>query len=126
MTLLMAADGVMADTAAIMTRTTNLLTHAKVMAITREKAVETSCEEYLACKFLLLSNGERYTPLRAHLEDGHAEGKKPYPITGEGMKTLMVDYKAQVVAAPRAAKKDEDNKSLPLPRHRSVPTRSRL
>ena len=46
------------------------------MVPVREKAVETSCKEYIAYKFLLLSNGERYKSLRTHLENGHVEGKK--------------------------------------------------
>jgi hypothetical protein len=81
MELLMEAAGVTSSTAGTLTTTAELLDHAKAMTAMREKAVETSCEEYLACKFLLLSNGERYKPLRTHLENGHAEGKKPYPIS---------------------------------------------
>ena len=73
----------------------------------RAKAVDTSYEEYLACKFLLISTGERYTPLRTHLMNGHAEGKKPYPTKVEGMKTLTTNYKAPGVTAPRAARKDD-------------------
>ena len=105
----MAEAGVTSSTAYTMTTTVALLAHAKAMSVMRAKAVDTSCKEYLACKFLLLSNGERYKPLRTHLENSHADGKKPYPVTVEGMKTLMVDYKAPGVAAPRAARKDNND-----------------
>ena len=63
LTLLMAAVGVTTDMTATMTSTTNMLAHAKDMATMMGKVVKTSCEEYLACKFLLVSNEERYTPL---------------------------------------------------------------
>ena len=112
MALLMEAVGVMATTADILTITTDLLGDMKGMITMREKAAETSCKEYLACKFLLLSNGERYKPLWTHLENGHTGGKKPHPTTVDGMKTLMVDYKAPGVTAPKATKKDEDNPGL--------------
>ena len=112
MEVLMAAAGVTLGAADTMTTTTELLAHAKAMAVMRAKVVEISCKEYLACKFLLLSNGERYKPLRMHFENGHAEGKKPYPTTAEGMKTLMVDYKAPGVAAPRAGRTDNKDQGL--------------
>ena len=108
MELLMNAAWVTSSTADTMTTTAELL-DAKVMTVMRANAVDTSCKEYLACKFLLLSNGERYKPLRTHLENGHVAGKNLYPTTVEGMKTLMVNYKAPGVAAPRATRKDDDN-----------------
>ena len=86
MTLLMAAAGVTATTTDTMTTTTDLLSHTKAMSTMREKAVETSCKEYLAYKFLLLSIGERYKPLRTHLENGYSKGKKPYPYHSGGDK----------------------------------------
>ena len=114
MTLLMEAAGMAADTADTMTTTTDLLAHAKAVATMREKAVKTSCEEYIACKFFLLANGERLEPLHTHLENGLSEGKKPYPTTVEGMKTIMVDYKAPGVTAPTAAKKNKDDYGVAL------------
>ena len=107
--VLMAETGVTSSTADTMTMMVDLLAHTKAMAVMRATAVDTSCKEYLACKFLLLSNGERYKPLCTHPQNGHAEGKKPCPTTVEGMKTLMVDYKVPRVAAPRASRKDKDN-----------------
>ena len=91
MNVLMAKAGVTSTAADTMTTRTDLLADAEAMAVMRTKPVETSYKEYLAYKFLLLSNGERYKPLHTHLESGLAKGKKPYPTTVEGMKTLMVD-----------------------------------
>ena len=112
MAVLIAEAGVTSNTADTRTTMTELPAHAKAMTVTRANVVDTSCEEYLACKFLLLSNEERYKPLHTHLENGHAEGKKPYPTIVEGMKTLMVDYKAPGVAAPRATRKDNADQGL--------------
>ena len=112
MDVLMAEAGVTLATAGTMTTTTKLLAHTETIAVMRAKAAETSCEEYLACKFLLLSNGERYKPLCKHLENRHTKGKKPYPTTVEGTKTLMVDYKTPGVATPRATRKDDDDQGL--------------
>ena len=116
----MAAAGVTSSTADTMTTTAELLDHAKAIAVMRAKAVESSCEEYLACKFLLLSNGERYKPLRTHLENGHAEGKRPYPTTVEGMKTLMVDSTGrQEWRHQEQQGRMTTTKGLPSPRPRS-------
>ena len=52
--VLMATSGAVATTADTMTAMTSLLAHVKVVSTMREKAAETSCEEYLAYKFLLL------------------------------------------------------------------------
>ena len=90
----MAEAGVTLATADTMATTAELLAHAKAMSVMRAKDMETSCKEYLACKFLLLLNGERYKLLRTHLENGHAKGKKPHPTTVKGITTLMVNYKA--------------------------------
>ena len=68
-----------------------------------------SCKEYLACKCLLLTNGERYKPLWIHLENGNVKGKKPYPLTVKWMKTLMVNYRAWRVTLPEATKKTNNN-----------------
>jgi hypothetical protein len=54
MEVLIAEAGVTSATADTMTTMAELLAHAKAMAVMRAKAVGTSCEEYLACKFLLL------------------------------------------------------------------------
>ena len=98
LTLLMVAVGVTAD--------------AKVMVTMREKAVKTSCEAYLACNFILLSNCKRYNPLRTHLENRHTEGKNPHPVIVEEKKTIMVEYNAPGVVAPKVARKDSDNQGL--------------
>ena len=112
MDVLMTEVGVTAATEGTLTTKEELLAHAEKMAIMRAKAVETSCKEYLACKFLLLSNGEQVTPLRIHLKNGQAKGKKPYPTTVKGMKTLMVDYNAPGVAAPRPGRKDDNDQEF--------------
>ena len=61
--MLIEAAGVTTTMSNIMTITTNLPAHTRDMVTMREKAVATSFKEYLACKFLLLANGERYKPL---------------------------------------------------------------
>ena len=78
----------------------------------REKAVKTSCEEYLNYKFLLISNGKRYKPLQTHLKNRHGKSKKPYPTALERINTLMVDYKAPGMAAPQAEKQDKNDQGL--------------
>ena len=40
------------------------------------------------------------------------EKKEPYLTTVTGMKTLMVEYKALGVKAPRAAKKNKDDQGV--------------
>ena len=73
MDVLMTKAGVTAATTGTLTTTTELLSHAEMIAVMKMKAVETSCVEYLACKFLLLPNGERFKPLRTHLKNGHRD-----------------------------------------------------
>jgi hypothetical protein len=60
----------------------------------------------------LLANGGRYKPLRTHLENGHTEGKRPYPSTVEGMKTLMVDYRVPGVAVPTTTERGDDHQGV--------------
>jgi hypothetical protein len=41
------------------------------------------------------------------LENGYTQGKKPYLPAVEGIKTLMIDYKAPGVTAPAGNKEEE-------------------
>ena len=41
------------------TTVNNLMSHTKVMTMMRDKAIATSCREYIAYKFLLLANGQQ-------------------------------------------------------------------
>ena len=91
MALVMEASRVTASTLGTVMTTTDLLAHTKDMSTMREKVIETSRKEYIACKFLLLANGGRYKSLRTHLEKGHVENKKPRPPTAESIKNLMAD-----------------------------------
>ena len=77
MALLMEAAGVTVTMEDAMTSATNLLVHVEDMETMREKVVATSCEVYLACKFLLLTNGERCKPMWTHLENEHTEENNP-------------------------------------------------
>ena len=68
----MAEAGVTAATVGTMTTKEELLAHTEKIAVMKMKAMETNCKEYLTCKFILLLNGERFKPLRTHLNNGHA------------------------------------------------------
>ena len=47
----------------------------------KEEALESACEEYLACLFIRTINQERYGPLKTKLANDWAFGEDSYPKT---------------------------------------------
>ena len=47
----------------------------------KEEALESACEEYLACLFIRTINQERYGPLKTKLANNWAFGEDSYPKT---------------------------------------------
>ena len=88
MVLLTDAAGVTSTAANTMTMMNNLLVHAKSMAsaLGRRRSRRAASNTFRVSSFFR-KIWEGYKPLQTHLENGHAEGKKPYPPTVKGMKT---------------------------------------
>ena len=61
-------------------------------AVTAE-ALKTSKQAYLACLFLLMADDERYSDVKATLDDNYLLGKQEYPQDLLAAKRLLADFK---------------------------------
>ena len=57
------------------------------------EALKTSKQAYLACLFLLMADDERYSKVKATLDDNYLLGKQEYPQDLLAAKRLLADFK---------------------------------
>ena len=70
--------------------------------------MESSCEEYLTCLFLLLADEKRFNPVTTELNNNYLLGKKEYPANILAAKRLMTDFNYLNVGKPTSAGKQQD------------------
>ena len=63
----------------------------KNLAQIETEAMASSCEEFLACLFIMMADNGRYKPLKTQLENDFLLGKLHYPKTVVKSKRLLSD-----------------------------------
>ena len=74
----------------------------------QKEAMERSCEEYLACFFLLLADEERHKPVTAELSNNNLLGNQEYPANVLAEKRIMTDFDYSNVDKPTRAGKQQE------------------
>ena len=73
-----------------------------------EEAMACSCDEFLACIFIMMADDSRYKPLKTQLENDFLLGKLHYPQTVVAAKSLLSDYKMDTKLSAYIKRKDDD------------------
>ena len=81
-------DGITVESLAAMDADDRLALKQKM----EDTVMESTCEEYLTCLFLLMAYDGRYKPLKTDLENNFLLGKQEYPTTILEAKRLMTDF----------------------------------
>ena len=67
--------------------------------------MESSCEEYLVCLFLLLADEERFKPAKEELINNYLLGKQEYLANILVAKRLITDFDYSSVGKPTSSVK---------------------
>ena len=70
--------------------------------------MESICEEFLACLFLLLADEERFNPVTTELSNNYLLGKQEYLANVLAEKRLMTDFDYLNVRKPTSAGEQQD------------------
>ena len=70
------------------------------------EALKSSKQAYLACLFLLMSDDDRYSDVKATLDDNYLLGKQEYPQDLLAAKRLLADFKGTSKAKKRGSDDD--------------------
>ena len=70
--------------------------------------MESSCEEYLACLFLLMADEERFRPVTTKLINNHLIGKQEYLANVLAEKRLVTNFDYSNVGTPTSAGKQQE------------------
>ena len=70
------------------------------------EALKTSKQAYLACLFLLMADDDRYSDVKATLDDNYLLGKQEYPQDLLAAKRLLADFKG--TSKPKKQGNDKD------------------
>ena len=73
----------------------------------KKGAMDSSCEEYLTCLFLLLAEKERFKPVTTELNKNYLLGKQDYPANVLAAKRLMTNFDYSNVGKPTNAGKQQ-------------------
>ena len=71
----------------------------------QKEAMESNCEEYLACLFLLLADGERFKTATEDLRNNYLLRKQEYLANVLAAKRLMTDFDYLSIGKPTIAGK---------------------
>ena len=74
--------------------------------------MESRCEEYLVCLFLLVAYEERFKPVTKNLSNNYLIGKQEYPDNVLAEKRLMTDIDYSNVGKPTSAGKQQEQVQL--------------
>ena len=74
----------------------------------QKEVMESSCEEYLACLFLLLAYEERFNPVITKLNNNYLLRKQEYLANVMAAKQLMTDFDYLNVGKPTSSGKQQE------------------